>query len=310
MGIFGQLQSTLMSFMSDDPENMTEGKYVYWTKQDDDVPRGHVGEIVDIQSDGDRRVKFPNGKWNFAPEKLNMCDFQKGTFVHATGDDYDFDTVGEVKDLEDGKFIVEIKGEKEKEKPKHLVRCDFQPGMYVFWIKSDDDIPAGHMGEVLADINDEGRVKVKFPNGRWRFRPSELVRGHVQPGAFVQWKSSNDDIATGELGKVTGSLDDDGKVEVQFAKDAGRFRPEELIFYEIQTNSFVNWRKSDDDVETGDVGRVERLKDNGKLLVAFPKGSWSFHPGELRLFKLQPGMLVTWESYDDDIGKHDIGRLP
>ncbi|CAE7534857.1 unnamed protein product [Symbiodinium natans] len=207
----GVLTLAAVMMESDDAENMTEGKYVYWISQDDDVPRGHLGEIVEQKTNGDRMVKFPNGTWKFAPEKLNVCDFQKGTFVHSTSDDYDFDTVGEVKDLEDGKLILEIKGEKVKEKPKHLLRCDFQPGMYVFWIKSDDDIPAGHMGEVLEDINDEGKVKVSFPNGRWRFRPSHLVCGHIQPGAVVQWTSSSDDIAAGELGQVTGSLDEEGK---------------------------------------------------------------------------------------------------
>jgi hypothetical protein len=76
--------------------------------------------------------------------------------------------------------------------------------MFAFWKKSDDDIPSGHLGQVLADLNEKGKVKVKFPNGSWRFRPKDLVKSHVQPGSYVQWTSSDDDIAVEEIGEATG----------------------------------------------------------------------------------------------------------
>ncbi|CAE7453444.1 CML22 [Symbiodinium natans] len=296
---------------SDDVDNMTEGKYVYWMDQDSDVPRGHLGEVVEVlEEDGKRRVQFPQGRWKLKADGLNVSDLQKGTFVHSTSDDYDFDVIGEILDLDDGKLIVEIKGEKVKQKPKKLVKCDFQPGMYVFWTRSDDDIPAGHIGTVLGDLNDEGRVKVKFPNGCWRFRPREMVRCHIQHNSYVQWKNHDDDIAKGEIGQVVGSLNDEGKVKVQFAKGCWRFAPETLFAHEMQLGSFVTWSSHDDDVPKGDVGRVIGIKpDEGRLRVQFPKGTWTFKANKLKLHHVQPGMFVHWTHSDDDIPRGSIGEV-
>ena len=99
---------------------------------------------------------------------------------------------------------IEMEGETIKEKPKYLIKCDFQIGMFAFWNMSDDDIAPGHVGQVLDDLNEKGKVKVSFPKGSWRFRPRDLVRCNVQPGSYVQWTESDDDIADGELGEVTG----------------------------------------------------------------------------------------------------------
>ena len=87
-------------------------------------------------------------------------------------------------------------------KPKYLFKCDCQIGMFVMWKKSDDDIPAGHVGQVLDDLNEKGKVKIKFPNGCWRFRPKDLVKSHVQPGSYVQWTNSDDDVGEGRLERL------------------------------------------------------------------------------------------------------------
>ena len=42
---------------------------------------------------------------------LNVCDFQKNTFVHVVDDDIATHAIGEVKELDDGKLIVEIEGQ-------------------------------------------------------------------------------------------------------------------------------------------------------------------------------------------------------
>ncbi|CAE7216299.1 unnamed protein product, partial [Symbiodinium sp. CCMP2456] len=196
---------------SDDVENITEGTYVYWMMQNDDISRDQLGEVYGVLED-QVKVRFAGGKIKVSPQKLNVSDLQKGTFVHSTLDDHDFDTIGQVLELDDGKLVVEIKGEKMKIKPKYLMRCDFQVGTYVYWTKSDDDIPEGHMGIVIKDLNDEGRVKVQFPKGGWRFKPSQMVRAHIQPLSYVQWTSHDDDIVKGEIGQVrSDELNDEGR---------------------------------------------------------------------------------------------------
>ncbi|CAE7369916.1 chl1, partial [Symbiodinium natans] len=295
---------------SDDVDNMTEGKYVYWMGIDDDIPRGHLGEIVEVLDEPYRRTKFPQGTWKLKAHSLNVSDFQKRTFVHCPGGDYDFEVIGEILDLDEGELIVEIMGEKVKKPPKKLVKCDFQPGMYVFWTKSDDDIPPGHMGTVLPDLNEEGMVKVKFPNGAWRFTPKQMVRGHIQHGSYVQWTKHDEDIAKGEIGEVFGELNDEGKVKVRFAKGCWRFDPESLFLHEMQLGCFVTWSKHDDDVEKGAVGHVIGIKvDEGRLRVQFPKGRWTFKANMLKLHKVQPGMLVHWACSDADIPRGDIGEV-
>jgi len=296
---------------SDDVENITEGKYVYWMNQDDDIARGQLGEVCEVVDDDTVKVRFAGVKMKISPQKLNVSDLQKGTFVHSTLNDHDFDTIGQVLDLEDGKLVVEIKGEKVNIKPKYLMRCDFQCGMYVYWTNSDDDIPKGHMGIVIQDLNDEGRVKVNFPKGCWRFKPSQMVRAHIQPMSYVQWTSHDDDIAKGEIGQVlTEELDDEGRVKVQFSKGAWRFKPSALFLHEMQLGAFVTWSKHDNDIEKGDVGQVVGIKvEEGRLRVQFPKGRWTFKANTLKLHHVQPGMFVNWTCSDGDIPRGDIGEV-
>ncbi|CAE7656744.1 DEK1, partial [Symbiodinium necroappetens] len=170
-------------------EDLTEGKLVYWMNADKDVDRNELGKITQVPGDYDKGVllvKFSAGKFPIEPRWLCAADIQVGAFVQVAGDSDE--VIGEVKRVDDGKeVVVEVKGEDQKYKPKKLILCDFQPEMLVFWTKADDDIPRGHLGVVLKDLNDSGRVKVKFPKGSWRFKPSEIVRAPIQPQSYVQW---------------------------------------------------------------------------------------------------------------------------
>ncbi len=171
--------------------------------QSDGIPRGSLGEVTGVDGE-ERSVKFPEKAITVSATKLNVSDFQKDSFVHSRGGSDDL--IGEVKDLVDGKLVINFYGETvetKSEKAKYLIKSQFQPGMFVFWRKADDDIPSGHVGEVLDSI-DDGKVKVKFPNGSWRFRLRDLVRCNVQPGSYVQWTKSDEDVEEGEIGKVTG----------------------------------------------------------------------------------------------------------
>ena len=189
----------------DHVDSIKAGTLVYWMDQDEDVPRGAVGEVHDMDGN-DCVVEFPKRKIHVPVSKLNVSDFQTGTFIHLTDDGLADDTMGQVKGTtgENGKLLIEIEGEEKEVKPKYLFKCDCQIGMFVMWKKSDDDIPAGHVGQVLDDLNEKGKVKIKFPNGCWRFRPKDLVKSHVQPGSYVQWTNSDDDVGEGEIGEATG----------------------------------------------------------------------------------------------------------
>ena len=175
--------------------------------ESDDIPRGSLGEVTGVDGE-ERSVKFAeNFSISVSATKLNVSDFQKDSFVHSTrgsecSDDF-FEKIGEVKDL-DGKLVINY-GEtvETKSEAKYLIKSQFQPGMFVFWRKANDDIPSGHVGELLDSIH-EGKIKVKFPNGCWRFRLRDLVRCNVQPGSYVQWTKSDEDVEEGEIGKVTG----------------------------------------------------------------------------------------------------------
>lgn len=201
-----KVASAMPELPDDHVDSIKEGTLAYWMSQDEDVPRGSIGEVLELDGE-DCVVQFPKKQLKISAAKLNVSDFQKGTYVHLTDDGLSDEMLGEVKGLsgeEDGKLLIEIEGEEKHVKPKYLFKCDLQVGIFAFWKKSDDDIPSGHLGQVLADLNEKGKVKVKFPNGSWRFRPKDLVKSHVQPGSYVQWTSSDDDIAVGEIGEATG----------------------------------------------------------------------------------------------------------
>ena len=175
--------------------------------ESDDIPRGSLGEVTGVDGE-ERSVKFAEKAITVSATKLNVSDFQKDSFVHSTrgGSECSDDLIGEVKDLVDGKLVINFYGETvetKSEKAKYLIKSQFQPGMFVFWRKANDDIPSGHVGELLDSIH-EGKIKVKFPNGCWRFRLRDLVRCNVQPGSYVQWTKSDEDVEEGEIGKVTG----------------------------------------------------------------------------------------------------------
>jgi len=295
---------------SDSYDNITEGKYVYWMRQDEDIPRGHLGRVVVVKDDEKRKVQFPNGTWTVKVKGLNVSEFQEGGYVHIANGDYSSDVIGEIKDLENGKLLVEVDGKQQYFDPSTLIRCDFQPGMLVFWTKSDDDIPAGHMGTVRNDLKKKGRVQVKFPNGAWNFKPEQLVRAPFQLHTLVQWKRHDDDVEQGEVGQVIAGPNDDGRIKVQFVKGAWRFPTKDLFPIEMQLGSFVTWQKHDEDIPKGDVGEVVKVKvETGRLVVQFPKGRWGLKVKEIRMYSLQPGEFVHWKRCDEDIDRGDIGEI-
>ncbi|CAE7220045.1 DEK1 [Symbiodinium natans] len=288
-------------------EDLTEGKFVYWMNADKHVDRNQLGKIVEVcddYDDGKLTVKFSTGKFEIDPRWLCASDIQVGAFVQVAGDSDE--AIGEVKgmDEDDDTVIVEVKGENQKHKPKKLILCDVQPESLVFWTKADDDIPGGHLGVASHDLNDKGRVRVKFPNGTWRFKPSEMVRAHIQPLSYVQWTSHDEDIPIGEVGQVVGDMNDEGKVKVHFAKGTWRFKPEDLFLCEIQLGAFVKT-----ELRSGEVGQVVGLKvEESGLRVHFMNGTFTLTMKDLELYRIQPGNYVHWKKHDSDIPEGSIGQ--
>lgn len=91
---------------------------MYWTEQDDDIPRNDLGEVLEVVNDDDepegfrRRVKFPKalpqttyfsllqGTWSLKAYKLNVSDIQKKSFVHVVKSGMDPEAIGESRMLQ------------------------------------------------------------------------------------------------------------------------------------------------------------------------------------------------------------------
>ena len=87
----------------DHVDSIKQGTYVYWLNQDDDIPRGTVGEVIEV--DGDEvKVEFDGKKLKVLSTELNVSDFQKGTYVHSSQDGVADKMIGQVKGVEERKL--------------------------------------------------------------------------------------------------------------------------------------------------------------------------------------------------------------
>lgn len=287
----------------DDVDAITVGKYVYWMGQDDDIPRGHLGEVTKVDGD-DRKVSFPDGSYTIPARKLNVCNLQNGTFVHMTRDGISSELIGEVKGLEEDSLQVEIKGEILNAQAKYLIRSELQPHRLVY--RSGSDFT--ELGRIYPDVNEEGQVKVKFGSKKYFAGLRDLVRAPVQLGTFVMWMKADDEVARGEIGVVKRL--EDGQPVVKFPNAERAFRPHSLIPISVQKGDFVTWDHNDDDVPEGHVGQVVGLKlEDSRLRVQFPNDTWSFKEEELHRCPIQPGNFVTWVKEDSDIPDGDLGEV-
>ena len=63
-------------------------------------------------------AKFPSGTYKVKAISLNISDIQQNSFWHCVTDVYVFESIGQVKDLEEVRLIVEIRVSEVKLKPK------------------------------------------------------------------------------------------------------------------------------------------------------------------------------------------------
>jgi len=129
------------------------------------------------------------------------------------------------------------------------------------------------MGTELRDK--DHKITVKFPKGKWSFKPKRLKKANVEEGTWVHWTSSDDDIPKGSIGTVV-QLRSDGLIDVEFPKGKWKFKYSQLARTQFQKGSLVTWTSSDDDLPQGTIGKVMTWSADGKVRVRFPKGSWNF----------------------------------
>ena len=56
-------------------EGTSVGDFVSWTKFDDDIPKGSVGQVVLVKENGRRRIRFLSGReFNIKQEELKLVD--------------------------------------------------------------------------------------------------------------------------------------------------------------------------------------------------------------------------------------------
>ena len=70
----------------------------------------------------------------------------------------------------------------------------------VTWSKHDADVPKGDVGQAVS--LKKGRISVQFPKAKWTFKTNQLIACKIQPGNYVAYKHSDEDIPRGHIGEV------------------------------------------------------------------------------------------------------------
>ena len=150
----------------DEIEDITVGKIVHLMGEHHDIKHNSLGRVID--KDGEVLVvKFSEGTITLLGNDLDMCSYQKGTYVYpgATLDpdlQVEGSDVGEVVGVHyqngEGLLHVRFAGRGMACTPDMLVKCEFQIGTCVYWTKSDSDIPPSHIGVVVDDLGKKTKV--------------------------------------------------------------------------------------------------------------------------------------------------------
>lgn len=226
---------------------------VTWTRHDEDVPKGTVGEVKHLNmKDGRMRVHFPKGTWSFRVSQLKPHRLQPGDYVQWKKHDEDIPQgdIGEVVRLKgNGKLRVQWPKCLCSFWPSSLKLLPFQRRDLVHWASADDDIPKGSIGRVrgIKYAGGGSRLYVNFPKGAWAFPPSALVSAdwttagiHRLKASFARFDQNGDgQIAPEELAEILGSLgvsqDDCQQMFEALDKDEnGSLSVEEFVDYVFQ----------------------------------------------------------------------------
>lgn len=87
---------------------------------------------------------------------------------------------GEINDS--GKVRVAFSKDTWSFKVDTLIALELQLGAFVKWQNHDDDVKKGELGQVVGIKVSQGRLRVQFSKGRWKFKANELNLCRIQPG--------------------------------------------------------------------------------------------------------------------------------
>jgi uncharacterized protein YijF (DUF1287 family) len=209
----------------------------------------------------------------------------------------------------------------------------FKKGDRVAWNKSDDDVPEGSIGVVVKTKHQftKGKVEVVFAKGTFitfNFSTQALILASsaFEVGDRVTWSKSDEDVPEGTIGFIVSVKDQkEGKVQVRFGANKWNMWAETLALVNSEVTNFkagdfVTWKKSDADVPDGTVGVIMQVHEqagkqgDGKLRVAFPKGTWNFaaiafNPAPRAHPKFAVGDHVVWTKEDPEVPAGTIGLV-
>jgi len=144
-------------------------------------------------------------------------------------------------------------------------------GDTVTWKGSDGDLPAGTLGKIVQIYHEDGEAECRFecPTGPKTFtfvlKRLNLV---LAAGDAVTWKSSDDELPSGTVGKIAQVFSADGDAECIFETASGpktftfsltrlkRIAPPAIM---LSVGDFVTWKGSDDELPEDNKGKVVRV---------------------------------------------------
>lgn len=110
-----------------------------------------------------------------------VSEFQEGGYVHIANGDYSSDVIGEIKDLENGKLLVEVDGKEQLLGLEgiwiYLKSCMFVSSLGNIWCLALVHV----IKESKSDVFSHSFPTFPLCNPRY-FDPSSLIRCDFQPG--------------------------------------------------------------------------------------------------------------------------------
>ncbi|CAE7790292.1 DEK1 [Symbiodinium sp. CCMP2592] len=272
-----------------------------------------IGEVVGYNGDeGKIKVDFQGTEVLSDGRDLLRCDFQRGTYVfwQKSDEDISIDHIGVVVELRDsGRLRVKFPKGTWSFKPAELIKSQVQPGKCVRWTKQDEDVDEGELGTVIEEPNEEGRIKVQFYSGTWRFKIQELNTFNVQIGTFVTYCGEPmEGLPEGHIGVVTSLLHDRHGFHVRFPSGKGRCYWHNLMVCYFQPGDYIY-------LEDGQLGEVIRIVGDNQLLVSggLGEGYQKVNPATAEKLPFQKGDFVQvtnpskWTN--SEINEKEVGRV-
>ena len=176
-------------------------------------------------------------------------------------------------------------------------------GDTVTWEGSDKELPAGAMGKIVQIHHEYGDAECLFETAAgpktFTFALTRLNRVLVV-GDFVTWKSSDDELPKGAVGKIVQVYHEDGDAECLFETETG---PKIFTLMLSRLNRIVNvntalaagdsvtWQGSDEELPEGTLGKVVEVHHedgDAECIFETAAGPKTFTFSLTRLNRIEP----------------------